>query len=217
MPTVVPQDLQDAIDAAAAEFGVPPDLLIGQWIIESRSFYPNPAVNGAGYGGLFGIGQAQALANGFSLYDPTTTLQQARVAAADLASNIAAMGGSIAQGLLRYSGGGYSSVPGETTFGTLPNVKEWPYVLPTTTSPQGVYVQPSTQGSVTGSAEHATQVSTDVQIPVHLGPWDGTITVPNPLQGVMGGLERLFWLLVGILCIILGLWLMVEGSKRNAA
>lgn len=105
-------DLDAAITSAASQYGLDPSVLAGIWRIESGSTYPNPYVNSIGYGGLFGIGQAQAQANGFSLYDQSTTVQQAQIAAADLAHLVQVNGGNLAAALSQYSGGGYSSVSG---------------------------------------------------------------------------------------------------------
>lgn len=110
-------DLDSAIVSAGGQYGIDPSVLAGIWRIESGSTYPNPYVNSIGYGGLFGIGQAQAEANGFSLYDPSTTMQQAQIAAADLAHLVQANGGNLSAALSQYSGGGYSSVSGGGTAG----------------------------------------------------------------------------------------------------
>ena len=221
--TAIPPSLQSAIQQAAQEFGVPADVLYGQWQIESGASFPNPAVNSAGFGGLFGISQAQALANGFSLRDPNTTLQQARVAASDLANNIAANGGSIAQGLYHYSGGGYTSVPGQTTFGIITGVRSWPYVLGNAGNDIQTAVLGQTQGITAQDAQVSPglqtqqqgQVGTDLSLPVNLGPWQGNISIPGTAF-LTQGVERIFWFLVGVLCILVGLWLLVEGSKQRA-
>lgn len=110
---VPPPALLSAIDQAAREFSVPVDLLVGIWRTESGSTYPNPAVNSSGYGGLFGT------------RDPFGTTQaQANLAASILANGLRQSGGNVAGALSYYNSGktsgGYTSVPGETTFGTIP-------------------------------------------------------------------------------------------------
>ena len=54
MATAVPQPLEQAIQNASNQFGVPQDLLEGIWRVESASSFPNPYANGLGYGGEFG-------------------------------------------------------------------------------------------------------------------------------------------------------------------
>lgn len=74
---------------------------------------------------------------------------------------------------------------------------------------QDQVVQQQAQGQVVGN----------INVPINLGPWQGNISLPNPInwmKGVFTGAERVFWLLVGILCILVGLWLLVEGSKQRA-
>lgn len=111
--TTVPPDLQTAIDAAAKAYQVPADLLAGIWRYEAGSTYPNPYVNSSGYGGLFGTRAWNA-----------PTQQQANLAASILATGLQASKGNVAQALSYYNSGklqgGYTSVPGQTTFGTVP-------------------------------------------------------------------------------------------------
>lgn len=97
----VPQPLWQAIQKAASKYGVDPTILVGIWRIESASTFPNPAVNGKGYGGLFGT----TLWNG-------STQAQANLSASILA-NLIHTRGSLSAALLAYSGGGYSSVSAE--------------------------------------------------------------------------------------------------------
>lgn len=98
-----PADLTSAIDSASKTYGVPADVLLGIWRIESGSTYPNPYVNSSGYGGLFGTTDW----NG-------STQDQANLAASILAKQIKDTG-SLSSALSNYSGGGYTSVPGQTT------------------------------------------------------------------------------------------------------
>jgi hypothetical protein len=102
----VPSDLLAAINASAQRYKVPSDLLVGIWRIESGSSYPNPFVNSSGYGGLFGTTDW----NG-------STQSQADLSASILARLLKENNGSVSQALSQYSGGGYTSVPGQTTFG----------------------------------------------------------------------------------------------------
>lgn len=106
--TPVPQPLEQAIQQASSTYGVPPDLEEGIWRIESKSTFPNPYVNSSGYGGLFGTTDA---------YGPTQ--EQANLSASILSNLLRSTGGNVGQALSDYSGGGYTSVPGETTFGTI--------------------------------------------------------------------------------------------------
>jgi hypothetical protein len=108
--TQPPPALAQAIMHASATYGVPPDLLAGIWREESGGTYPNPAVNSSGYGGLFGTRDWNS---------PTQT--QADTAASVLASGLRTSNGDIAGALSYYNSGktsgGYTSVPGETSFG----------------------------------------------------------------------------------------------------
>ena len=103
-----PAELQVAIANASRQDHVPPDLLTGIWRVESGSSFPNPYVNSLGYGGLFGTKDA---------YGPTQ--EQANLAASILRNQLVVHHGNIAEALSSYSGGGYTSVPGETTFGSV--------------------------------------------------------------------------------------------------
>lgn len=105
--TVVPAPLEAAIRTSASKNDVPKDLLEGIWRVESGSSYPNPYVNSSGYGGLFGT----ALWNG-------PTQAQANLAGSILANLLRKKNGDISSALSAYSGGGYTSVPGQITFGT---------------------------------------------------------------------------------------------------
>ena len=104
----VPAPLATAIANASATYGVPEDILVGIWKIESGGSYPNPYVNSSGYGGLFGTSNWN-----------DTTQNQANTAASILATQYQENGGDLGAALLAYSGGaangGYSSVPGQTS------------------------------------------------------------------------------------------------------
>jgi hypothetical protein len=102
--TQPPAALATAIANASREYGVPPDVLTGIWRVESGSSYPNQYVNSSGYGGLFGT----------TNWDGTPQTQ-ANLAASILANLINQHGGNLGAALHDYSGGGYSSVPGQTT------------------------------------------------------------------------------------------------------
>ena len=116
-----PAALTGAISSADQPYGLPDDLLTGIWRVESGSTYPNPYVNAEGYGGLFGTPNTTAKGAPYNNFDLiASTADQASLAASILAADIQNAGGDIGRGLSSYSGGGYSSVPGETTFGTLP-------------------------------------------------------------------------------------------------
>jgi hypothetical protein len=105
--STVPAPLEAAIKISAFKYNVPPDLLEGIWRIESGSHFPNPYVNSSGYGGLFGTTDW----NG-------STQSQADLAASILGKQLKIHNGDIAAALSSYSGGGYTSVPGQKTFGT---------------------------------------------------------------------------------------------------
>ena len=108
-----PPALANAIANAAKQYGVPADVLTGIWREESGSTYPNPAVNSAGYGGLFGTTNWNA-----------PTQAQADTAASILATGYQKSGGNTAEALSYYNSGklvgGYTSVPGVNTGGSSP-------------------------------------------------------------------------------------------------
>lgn len=97
-----PPELAAAIANAAKQYHVPADVLTGIWRIESGSSYPNVAVNSLGYGGLFG-----------TTHWNTSPQDQANYSASILA-NLIQSKGSLSAALSAYSGGGYTSVPGES-------------------------------------------------------------------------------------------------------
>lgn len=105
MATNAPPALAQAIAQASTQYGVPVDILTGVWRVESASSYPNPYKNPQGYGGLFGTTDW----NG-------PTQEQANYAASTLAK-LYSQFGSWAAALYHYSGGGYTSVPGQSTAG----------------------------------------------------------------------------------------------------
>lgn len=101
-----PPELATAIQNASAQYGVPPDILSGVWSIEAGNAFPNPYVNSSGYGGLFGT------------HDWNGPTQEQANYAASILHNLAAQYGNWTDALSHYSGGGYSSVPGETSGGS---------------------------------------------------------------------------------------------------
>lgn len=144
--TKPPAELAQAIKQAAAKYGVPADLLTGIWRVESGSTYPNPAVNSSGYGGLFGTRDAFG-----------STQDQADLAASVLGQGFKASGGNVAGALSYYNSGrttgGYTSVPGQSTFGS------W-NAATGVSDPGSIYQQPARPGSASsvsflGSAENA--------------------------------------------------------------
>lgn len=100
--TPTPAPLTTAINQAAAKAapgtGIPQglfaSLLAGIWRFESRSTYPNPAVNGSGFGGLFGTTNAFA-----------STQAQADTAAGILAAGLKKANGNIPEALSYYNTG----------------------------------------------------------------------------------------------------------------
>lgn len=64
----------------------------------------------------------------------------------------------------------------------------------------------------TGVTNTSTNALPDITISL---PGGGTTSIPNPLNALAGGLARAFFLIVGILIIVIGLWLMVQGSKEQ--
>lgn len=161
--TQVPGQLQAVIDVAAKQYGVPADILGGIWRTETGSTFPNPWANGLGYGGEFGT----AVTSPFGSASQTKRIveppyqQQANTAASVLASTLRSSGGNIASALSKYSGGGYTSVPGETTFGNF----QGGYVTPQASPPSAAAGDAGTvsnaslvsgiTGDVTGSIEEA--------------------------------------------------------------
>lgn len=110
-----PAPVSSAIENASKTTGVPADVLAGIFRIEAGGRYPNPYVNTSGYGGLFGTPNTVAQGAPFNNFDLVATAeQQATLAASILAQNIRAHG-SLAGGLSAYSGGSYTTVPGQTT------------------------------------------------------------------------------------------------------
>lgn len=108
-----PPALAPVIRQSSFDYDVPTDLLAGIWREESGGNYPNVAVNSSGYGGLFGTREWNA-----------PPQQQGDLAASILATGLRKSGGDVAEALSYYNSGqlsgGYTSVPGETTYGTVP-------------------------------------------------------------------------------------------------
>lgn len=121
MATAVPQPLEQAIQNASNRFGVPQDLLEGIWRVESGSSFPNPYANGLGYGGEFGtkITAPFGSASDVRRVAEPPVQQQANTSASILANLLRSKGGNVAEALSAYSGGGYTQVPGEVTFGNI--------------------------------------------------------------------------------------------------
>lgn len=111
-PQTAPTALKAAILQASHDFGIPPDLLYGIWLKESGGAYPNVAVNSSGYGGLFGTTDWKG-----------APVEQADLAASILETGLEHAGGNVSEALSYYNSGqltgGYTSVPDETTFGTI--------------------------------------------------------------------------------------------------
>lgn len=112
-----PQEVQQAIQNASNKSGVPIDLLTGIWRVESKSSFPNNYANGLGYGGLFGTQVAAPFGPASSVKAVPTppTQQQADTAAQILAKALYNNGWNTSKALSVYSGGGYTSVPGQIT------------------------------------------------------------------------------------------------------
>lgn len=110
--TQPPPALAGVIEQVSKQYGIPADLLAGIWRQESGGRYPNPYVNDSGYGGLFGTRNWNA-----------STLEQAQTAASVLAAGLQKSGGNIAEALSYYNSGklqgGYTSVPGEVSYGSI--------------------------------------------------------------------------------------------------
>lgn len=100
-----PAELAKAIQNSSNKYGVPVDILTGVWLKESGGNFPNNYVNSSGYGGLFG-----------TTHWNTSTQDQADYSASILAHWYSVYG-TWSSALYKYSGGGYTSVPGQTTAG----------------------------------------------------------------------------------------------------
>lgn len=115
-----PPDIVHAVGQAETKYDVPPDLLFGIWQIETGGHYPNPYANGLGYGGEFGTAVATPFgpASSVERINEPPLQQQADTAAQILSKLLTEHQGNISDALMAYSGGGYSQVPNETSFGT---------------------------------------------------------------------------------------------------
>lgn len=125
LPQGIPPELAQAIQNSANKYNVPPDLLVGIWHIETGSTFPNPYANGLGYGGEFGTAVTAPFGTAHDvkrIVEPPLQ-QQADTSASILANLLNKYNGDISQALLSYSGGGYSSVPGQTTTGSWTGAK----------------------------------------------------------------------------------------------
>lgn len=196
----VPAALQSAIDKAAAAFKVPADLLAGIWRVEAGSTYPNPYVNSSGYGGLFGTKDWNGPA-----------LEQAKLAASVLASGLRASRGNVAEALSYYNTGkltgGYTSVPGETTFGTV------------TVPPSGVTITVPRQTGAAGGAQDVSLGGDLKKGLTHglfdLPPFNTIGSMVDLLKKVLDDPEAtLGHALLYLLLLFLGVVLVFEGFLR---
>lgn len=220
-PTGIP-DLDAAIASASQRYGVPADLLGGIWRIESGSTFPNPAVNSSGYGGLFGT------TNGLA-----STQAQADEAASVLAAGFKASGGQVAGALSYYNSGrttgGYTTVPGQSTFGTIPVPQGGGGTLGDTPS-YSRGTRPSGSSSIFSDIAKAGESALDIGTlgasgllgaPTGFVPSIGSIgglwdSVAGGLSDTVGFLKMLAWLLKPVhwlmmFEILFGVLLMVMG------
>lgn len=227
MASQAPLQLEQAIKNAAEQYdpqqpGALADLLTGIWREESGSTYPNPAVNSSGYGGLFGTTDAFG-----------STQEQADLAGSILAEGLRQSGGNVAEALSYYNSGslqgGYTSVPGETVFGTIA-VPPAPSSAGLTPGPQqsGFGIATGSPGSQLGTQN----VSLESQVTsVFTGGLEGALAFGPELLGKLGignplsGTEKFFGnllvrgleLLAGVALIGLGLvGIYVALSKQRS-
>lgn len=193
-----PQPLEVAIGNAARQYHVPPDVLEGIWRVESGSSYPNPYRNSLGYGGLFGTQDW----NG-------PVQEQADLAASILAKQLQVHNGNLSEALSSYSGGGYTSVPGETTFGSV-NVGSNTILTPPTTV---VNPAASQQGTVSDAS-----LSSIVTAPLNFfgsafNGIFGFVKTPFEFLGTLWKVltSRNFW--IRVLLVVGGFVVIVIGIK----
>lgn len=177
MASKPPPELAGAIASASATYHVPVDILTGVWIKESGGNFPNNFVNSSGYGGLFG-----------TTHWNTSTQDQANYSASIL-SHWHDVYGNWSSALYKYSGGGYTSVPGQTTPGGVNKV------------PGGTTTQPTQTTSSSGNPFDIAGAITN------LGSTIGNIpnTINQDLQGIGIGLGLgvlAIWLIIGGIVII---------------
>lgn len=176
-----PPPLALAIHNAAQKYDVPEDVLTGIWRVESGSNYPNPYVNSIGYGGLFGTKDWN---------DPTQA--QADTAASILHNLIVQDKGNVADALHSYSGGGYSSVPGETT----------------------TYVNPGSDASVAATWNAQKGGNLNTQLVGNAASSVGN-AVSGAVSGIASGAESLvlrgLFMLVGLGVALVGLYLIARA------
>lgn len=181
-----PPDLAAAIQNASAQYGVPVDILTGVWMIEAGGAYPNAYVNSSGYGGLFGT------------TDWNGPVQEQANYAASILSGWYRKLGSWPAALSKYSGGAYSSVPGQVSgSGTPAGI-----VTETVNAGAGL-----TTGLATGAASIVGGGAAS------LNPLNALADALNNFTGWVG---RFAWLLVGIGLAGLGLVLLVFNDFENA-
>lgn len=178
MPQQPPTELSNAIQSSSQKYGVPVDILTGVWIKESGASFPNNYVNSSGYGGLFGTTNW----NG-------STQSQTDYAASILA-HLHSQYGNWTTALYHYSGGGYTSVPGQTTSGgSLTGVTGKGAVSPT---------QPAS-----GKGASGPQIPGVSDIANAIGNIGTTIQNDLPNIGISVGLGVLgVWLIIGGIIII---------------
>lgn len=213
----LPKQLQTAISNASAKTGVPADLLIGIWRTETASSYPNPYANGLGYGGLFGTQVAQPFGNaGQTRYfanvgGPAQAQAEADTAAQILGTQIVEQNGNISGALHTYSGGGYTSVPGQTTFSVtktqLGKIAGRVHALPSTAPSIGIIAPPFSLGTAGTAASVAGLAGESLGVAIASGSVSSPLDVFKWLSAnALRGLE----LIGGILLAVLGLYLLAR-------
>lgn len=180
-----PPQLAAAIQNASTTYGVPADVLTGIWRVESGSSFPNPYVNSSGYGGLFGTTDW----NG-------SPQSQANLAAQILAQQIQQHGGDLGGALESYSGGGYSTVPGQQTFGNLGTSSLGS--SPTYQAPP----RPGGSGGILSDIGGAANTGLNVATFGLSGTLEGLFG-GNPISGLEGLLDPVSWFEKGVVKIML--------------
>lgn len=213
----LPKQLQTAIGNASAKYAVPKDLLTGIWRVESGSSYPNPYANGLGYGGLFGTQVAQPFGNASTtryfpnVGGPSQVQSEADTAAQILGKQIVLNNGNISAALHAYSGGGYTSVPGQTTFSVsktqLGRIAGRTNTLPTGAPSIGIVAPPFDIAAAGAGASAVGLAGESLGVAISSG------AVKNPLDvfswlaaNSLRGLE----IIGGILLAVLGLYLLAR-------
>lgn len=220
--STLPAPLATAIDKASAAYKVPKDLLVGIWQIESGSSYPNPYANGLGYGGEFGTRVTAPFGSASDVkrvVEPPVQ-QQANTAASILANLLRRFGGSVPQALSAYSGGGYTSVPGETSPSVVPLPNVGGRTAATTTLPntgqdvnaQDVSLGGAVRKGVSGALKDIPGVAGAETI---LGLLGGVKTPLDVFKKVLDDPEQtLGHALLYVLLLVLGVALIYQGVLR---